>query len=1335
MTNDDVATSDQELPVREKRPLQTFPAPVSIKRARSAFLPDEVRKFYEARDERTRSHGMARDILNRPDMRERALQILHNARSPTSSAHNPEAQTQTDVTPTTEGTELNQPPTGNAHNGDRADAMGETADNKRTSPAPDQQPEPPTIHDHPVRVPPTHTCPPDQQGLGSITLPEEECLDAPVLGSPAPNARSISPPPGPTPNEPIHDLAWRDLHGPHQENPISRTGDLSDKEDSDDESIQETSENRTASMETQHPVPQTRMRDLRRRVGVIVRWENFISCVAMSGKVRLNAYQYMFFVRCLRTANPTIRIRLYKSVTGSFWRKMLRHTLPRSEVQFVEGGVRRRRDKDTIPTCNAGNKSPEDCVRIAMPSEWAALDVSNDIFFRNVYEREDMGNPEAPSIEAAPIVQHRRTVCGTDITVWASYENALCPCHGGDKVRFNCLNHPTSNKQKPYDTEWTILPNPHTRAVAVEGYIGPIWLVGPNMASADKTKHTPEEMSMRKTLKDQIAPTYESIAQECSRQHTIESTQQDGRIQICPGDVCMFLRTEPSRDTDGVVCMLIASPVKRGYDQPAEKLVWLQMAEDSKGSAYARLVASTVVTSCPEWVSGDRRIPAFPKSSISNKGTSPDGTPYYIYRVALYADGFQQHKSLSDTRSVTGVYMLPLGLPLHLRRSSAATRVLTLIPDGKNARHVFKMIEDDLVQSASTGVDAVDPYGQRVRVYVDVVSFFADYPAVTEMTDVRGHMANAFCTFCTMHRRNDANGRNLLYSCLSHSRRLGYTRFDERASVIRATSPPESILKALGMSKEDTATASDAPLRRYSARVRALRRQGVVPPYPLAFDAFLSVAAAPDHLFTGLISDALYVCFMSLRDNNERERVEHMMLAHAYANSLQEDGLFLKWNNGTCAGLRSMTMSTRIGLLLCAVPLFDREFRRTKVEVFQLPGKLQKLISSVYYMPMEEADGPHVKERFNDEGVLRAHGQLHKTATEYIKLCRSIFRGRGNLGKELNKPNVHRALELCVLTIPSFGHARNCSEMVLESTHRSFKRWLETNTHANAHITGVERILLKDWLSRVHGLYMQWNEGDEQQRLRAEKGLLRLLVGRDALAMDMTRTGVEEFLKDFREAMMLALRDPVVDELASSTQWADRTAQCYTWDLSKLSEEVDPYGILESGMKLLQEYYVCNGIRDVDLDLYEEAKFASEECTVGGRKAYAYNKIKRGCAVSIVCKRSSASAVIIRGATMGEEDCVMKFFAVFYILRASNGESWCVVRELTRRGEGYSVTGNKVSVLLLGRRVRRVAAMHICDERCRAKVERQKVSHSNSILRGGMYMLFARQDGYPPHLG
>ena len=127
---------------------------------------------------------------------------------------------------------------------------------------------------------------------------------------------------------------------------------------------------------------------------------------------------------------------------------------------------------------------------------------------------------------------------------------------------------------------------------------------------------------------------------------------------------------------------------------------------------------------------------------------------------------------MTDVRSVTGVYMMPLGLPLDRRRSASASRMLILIPDKGDDWKLFKLIEGNLVTAATEGIVTVDPYGATVQVFVDMVSFFGDYPAVTAMSDLRGHTGLAFCTFCSMRKREDECGRNLLYSSQMHSRRL-----------------------------------------------------------------------------------------------------------------------------------------------------------------------------------------------------------------------------------------------------------------------------------------------------------------------------------------------------------------------------------------------------------------------------------------------------------------------------------------------------------------------------------------------------------------------------------
>ena len=1082
---------------------------------------------------------------------------------------------------------------------------------------------------------------------------------------------------------------------------------------------------------------QVTMRRLQRRIKAIVRWDKMVSCVAMSGKIRYNAYQYSFYVRSLRKMDPTLQLRTYRAVTGQFWRNVLQHSLPSSDIYHLGEDSRSATADARVVTNNEGHTHPSECVRLVLPSEWVRLDISSDIFFRNVYEHPDANNPETQSIENAPIVQNRRVVCSADLCLWASYDDATCPCERGDKVSFPCSSSPRTLLNKPYDSGWVTTSDADTSRTSVIGYVDLVWCVSMQIGDKGMEACNVNEKIVYKQLKSQVFEAYADISEQLTRKRTMRQTMQDDALHLCLGDVCAFLRPEPTRHTKGVVCLFVASPVMNAYGQPVERLVWVRNERPEGRPPYVRVLAATTVTAIPKWLSGQRTFPHFRKGEARNRGTLPDGTPFYIYRLALYADGFQQFKSLTDVRSVTGVYMLPLGLPLELRRSSAASRVLTIVPHGQDERKVFKIIEEDLIKAGKEGVLAIDPYGNGVRVFIDFVSFFADYPAVSAMCDVRGHTATSFCTFCSMQKRYEACGRNLLYSANMHSRRLGFMRFDERTIAVRSGDPPPDLCQALGFSKQDSAIAADAPLMRYSIRVRELTSNGhATAPHPLVFDSFLNVAAAPDHLFTGIIADVLNVCMMSLSTDDRREQVEQILLTNAYANSLSHNGRFLKWNTRSCTGLRSMTMSTRVGLLLCAVPVFQHEHAVTKKDVFRLPEMLQRLISLVYHLPSEEAEGPGARHYFTDEGILETHGERHRTVRDYIALCRDIYRAGQPPCKVLNKPNVHRALELCVLTIPSFGHARNCSEMVLEGAHRGFKRWLENNSHADSHITAIERTLLKDWLNRTHGLYMQWSKGAGEQRDRAERGLLRLLLGMDGLAMNRERRGAQQLLEDFREAMQDAFAAPVIDEMATTDQWADPGYSAYAWETTGvIDEDTRPSATAEEGMKLLENWYVCCGEEDVDLVRCRKAKYMPSESVSGQRRSQPYNRIQRGCAISVVCRQNNNGGRLIRGARMGEERCTVRFFVVCDLLRASNGDDWCVCRELCPCEGGYSTNGTEVVIVLLGRRVRRVGLLHACDERCTVEVSTGTVQHSATVLRGGVYCAVTRAAGYPPHLG
>ena len=117
----------------------------------------------------------------------------------------------------------------------------------------------------------------------------------------------------------------------------------------------------------------------------------------------------------------------------------------------------------------------------------------------------------------------------------------------------------------------------------------------------------------------------------------------------------------------------------------AERLVWLFVEQKEDTVSAIHTIASTNVVGLPCFVENNKKlssIHARRSQSVesTNSGFLPNGERYVVYRVALYGDGFAQNASSAYSKSVAGVYMLPLGLPVSERTSAHAVRVLCLTP-------------------------------------------------------------------------------------------------------------------------------------------------------------------------------------------------------------------------------------------------------------------------------------------------------------------------------------------------------------------------------------------------------------------------------------------------------------------------------------------------------------------------------------------------------------------------------------------------------------------------------------------------------------------------------
>lgn len=170
---------------------------------------------------------------------------------------------------------------------------------------------------------------------------------------------------------------------------------------------------------------------------------------------------------------------------------------------------------------------------------------------------------------------------------------------------------------------------------------------------------------------------------------------------------------------------------------------------------------------------GSRKVKA-------NKGTLDNGERYVIYRFALYARGLlRQPKSINDFHSVDGCYLLPLGIPAHLCISIAAARAIKLTPHEQKLNNALNLVLDDIFTGAVHHTLGMAPGRRPIGIFLDLVCLFGDYPAISEVNDAIGQYADPLCTNSGFKKRKRSNYPQIINSTRTHSRILGFMRFDE----------------------------------------------------------------------------------------------------------------------------------------------------------------------------------------------------------------------------------------------------------------------------------------------------------------------------------------------------------------------------------------------------------------------------------------------------------------------------------------------------------------------------------------------------------------------------
>ena len=303
--------------------------------------------------------------------------------------------------------------------------------------------------------------------------------------------------------------------------------------------------------------------------------------------------------------------------------------------------------------------------------------------------------------------------------------------------------------------------------------------------------------------------------------------------------------------------------------------------------------------------------------------------------------------------------------------------------------------------------------------------------------------------------------------------------------------------------------------------------------------------------------------------------------------------------------------------------------------------------------------------------------------------------------------------------------------MVLESMHRRFKNWLETNPHPDSHISAVEKALSADWMGRLSILYRTYKNGNEVESACAERCLRRLLLGNDALRVDTTTRPGELVREVFTRSLDPCMRAPVLCELDLCMPMVGSAARLYGWRVEQRDESEEESEEMVQGREMLRTWRSAYLRGDAeDIVRYKKARYTWASKYGGWTRSYQHHTVTRGTAVSIVVESSESNRPVIKESTSSVGGRV-ELYAVYGILSSSETGAWCVVKQLLAQGEGYSVRRSRVAILQLGNRARRVAVFHHCDGGCKVQAGRLKVRDSSSLLNGGVYRIARRADGYP----
>lgn len=501
-------------------------------------------------------------------------------------------------------------------------------------------------------------------------------------------------------------------------------------------------------------------------------------------------------------------------------------------------------------------------------------------------------------------------------------------------------------------------------------------------------------------------------------------------------------------------------------------------------------------------------------------------------------------------------------------------------------------------------------------------------------------------------------------------------------------------------------------------------------PIQCALKAFECSIVAPDHCCIRNVRNMLEALFTSLNSAEEQKRSNVLYYACTTLNDLPlERNVFNVEKNK----LNNTTFSTSFVIFSVSLPvciqfarLFPSDCTPSFKKLLPLLSIFAQLVNLIYYWPFEHADGS-----LQTQLVLGKHRNsyfvcLQRMASQYVKKVNDCLISGVTAAVALDKPNLHRLLELVMHTIPRFGHARFVSDWTSEHKHKDLKPlYRRGNNLGYNHVWSFTQELFDFWKTDLAYAFRE----SELENISAPV--------KPSVYLD----------KLFR--LLFGLPYPIGSDITAVQARTEGFAKCKQLYNDLVQKDLEP--LVHWNETLIQR-------RSSHWKPFHKAPFVKPNCIPQDVRSLVHNKFPttstcfiRGLIRHVTPVQKMVPTSVVYVIRDSSQHVHYDVYVVRYIVKVDVMSFVLLVQECESLKDMELNVGNAVAripvkvqgltVLRISpfsnwtKSVRKASVIHFCSSACRWNSEEEAVEHSETLVNGGKFCIQTKINGYPPHSG